>query len=69
MCSGWFPRQRYLVIVGLFFSSLMELIGLTMIIPLLASTAQLRESKGIAIAVQSLFSSIGIPFIQPICWW
>lgn len=56
------PRQRYLVIVGLFFSSLMELIGLTMIIPLLASTAQLKESKGIAIAVQSLFSSIGIPF-------
>lgn len=55
-------RQRYLVIVGMFFSSLLELIGLTMIIPLLASASQLRESKGIALAIRSMFDKIGIPF-------
>lgn len=55
-------RDRYLVIGGLFLSSMLELIGLTMIIPLLASASQLRESKGIAMAVQAAFEKIGIPF-------
>jgi ATP-binding cassette subfamily C protein len=53
-------RRRSLVIVGLFFASLLELLGLTMIIPLLATAAHMKEAKGIGIAIQSALESIGL---------
>ena len=54
------PRKRYIVIVGLFFASLLELLGLTMIIPLLATSAHMKEAKGIGVAIQSALESIGL---------
>lgn len=54
--------QRFLVIGGLFVATVLETLGLTMIIPLLASASQLKESKGIALAMEKLFSSLGLPF-------
>ncbi len=54
------PRKRYIVIVGLFFASLLELLGLTMIIPLLATSAHMKEAKGIGIAIQDALASVGL---------
>lgn len=56
------PMQRLVVIGGLFVATVLETLGMTMIIPLLASSAHLRESKGIALAMEKAFNSIGLPF-------
>jgi ATP-binding cassette subfamily C protein len=56
------PRKRFIVIFGMFIASLLELLGLTMIIPLLATAAQLRQSKGMAIFFEEAFAAIGLPF-------
>lgn len=53
-------RRRALVIVGLFFASLLELLGLTMIIPLLATAAHVKEAKGIGVAIQTALESVGL---------
>jgi ATP-binding cassette subfamily C protein len=57
------PRQRILVIIGLFFSSMLELLGVTMIIPLLASVTHLRDGKlGLVTAIRSAVEWAGLPF-------
>jgi ATP-binding cassette subfamily C protein len=57
-------RKRVIVIGGLFVSSIFELLGLTMIIPLLASaSSDLHSGKsGITNAIRSAMESIGLPF-------
>ncbi|MFO1036859.1 MAG: ABC transporter ATP-binding protein [Geminicoccaceae bacterium] len=51
------------VIVGTFFAGVLDLIGITMIIPLIASASQTKENtKGIVIAMQNAFAKIGVPF-------
>ena len=56
-------KTRVLVISGLFISGLLELFGLTMIIPLLATAAQVREAKGgLMLAVRTGMESLGLPF-------
>lgn len=55
-------RKRYIVVFGMFIASLLELLGLTMIIPLLATAAQLRQSKGMAIFFEEVFATLGLPF-------
>jgi ATP-binding cassette subfamily C protein len=57
------PKTRAIVITGLFLSSLFELIGLTMIIPLLATAAQAREAKGgLVLVIRSAMDELGLPF-------
>ena len=56
-------RTRLVVIGGLFISSVLELFGLTMIIPLLATAAQVREAKaGLMMAIRAGMESLGLPF-------
>jgi ATP-binding cassette subfamily C protein len=56
-------KTRVLVISGLFISGVLELFGLTMIIPLLATAAQVREAKGgLMMAVREGMESLGLPF-------
>jgi ATP-binding cassette subfamily C protein len=56
-------KTRVIVITGLFISGLLELFGLTMIIPLLATAAQVREAKGgLMMAVREGMQSLGLPF-------
>jgi ATP-binding cassette, subfamily C, bacterial len=56
-------KTRVLVISGLFISGVLELFGLTMIIPLLATAAQVREAKGgLMLAVRAGMESLGLPF-------
>lgn len=57
------PKTRVIVITGLFLSSMFELIGLTMIIPLLATAAQAREAKGgLVLVIRSAMDKLGLPF-------
>jgi ATP-binding cassette subfamily C protein len=56
-------KTRVLVIGGLFISGVLELFGLTMIIPLLATAAQVREAKGgLMLAVRAGMEALGLPF-------
>lgn len=57
-------RKRVVVIGGLFVSSIFELLGLTMIIPLLASaSSDLHKGKsGMTNALRSGMEAIGLPF-------
>ena len=57
-------RQRVTVIGGLFISSLFELMGLTMVIPLLASaSSELHAGKsGITQAIRTGMAYVGLPF-------
>jgi ATP-binding cassette subfamily C protein len=56
--------KRIVVIGGLFVSSIFELLGLTMIIPLLASASfEMHTSKsGISTSIRSGMEAIGLPF-------
>lgn len=58
------PLQRFLVIGGLFLSSMFELLGLAMIIPLLASVSmQVHGGKGaITDAIRKGMEAVGLPF-------
>ena len=57
------PWQRVVVIGGLFLSSLFELFGLTMIVPLLATVASLGDGKlGLVTALRSAVEGLGLPF-------
>lgn len=56
-------KTRATVVTGLFLASVFELIGLTMIIPLLATAAQAREAKGgLVLAIRTAMESLGLPF-------
>ena len=56
-------RDRIFVISGLFISSIFELFGLTMIIPLLATVLGAKQSKlGLVEAMEPWLASIGLPF-------
>lgn len=58
------PLQRFLVVGGLFLASMFELIGLTMIIPLLATaTMDVQSGKGaITKAIRGGMEAVGLPF-------
>lgn len=58
------PGKRILVVGGLFLASMFELIGLTMIIPLLAAaTTEVHGGKGaITGAIRKGMEAIGLPF-------
>jgi ATP-binding cassette, subfamily C, bacterial len=58
------PGKRVIVIGGLFVSSIFELLGLTMIIPLLASASfEMHTTKsGITTSIRSGMEAIGLPF-------
>ena len=56
-------RDRVLVILGLFLSSIFELFGLAMIIPLLASVVGAKQSRlGLTEAIKPWIEAIGLPF-------
>jgi ATP-binding cassette, subfamily C, bacterial len=61
---GLAPRGKcVLVILALFVASLFELIGLTMIVPLMGIAAQVRDTKpGLVTAIRESFASLGLPF-------
>ncbi|SNB61577.1 ATP-binding cassette, subfamily C [Arboricoccus pini] len=56
------PMQRFIVVGGLFLSSILELCGMGMIIPLLATASGAREAKGVSLGVEKLFAAVGLPF-------
>jgi ATP-binding cassette subfamily C protein len=56
-------RQRALVVVGTFVSSVLDLIGLTMMVPLIIAATDLQEStKGIVVALSAILKVVGLPF-------
>ena len=56
-------RHRVLVVVGTFVSSVLDLIGLTMMVPLIIAATDLQGStKGIVVALGGLLAAVGIPF-------
>lgn len=55
-------RKRAIVIGGLFVTSVLELAGLAMIIPLLATATQAREARGLTLAVQRGLEWLHVPF-------
>ena len=57
------PGQRALVIGGTFLSSVLDLIGLTMMVPLIIAATHVTESsKGIVVALSSVLAKVGLPF-------
>ena len=55
--------QAVVVVLGLFVSSLFELFGLTMIIPLLATVTDLGQGRlGLVNALREFVESLGLPF-------
>ena len=56
-------RHRALVIVGTFVSGVLDLLGLTMMVPLIIAATELKDStKGIVVAMGSALASVGLPF-------
>ena len=56
-------RHRVLVVLGSFLSSILDLIGLTMMVPLIIAASGTQEStKGIVVAVQTVLARIGLDF-------
>jgi hypothetical protein len=56
-------RPRAMVIVGTFVSSVLDLVGITMIVPLIVVAANLKEStKGSVVAIRAALESVGLPF-------
>ncbi|HEX6010241.1 MAG TPA: ABC transporter ATP-binding protein [Geminicoccaceae bacterium] len=56
-------RHRALVILGTFVSGVLDLIGLTMMVPLIIAATELKEStKGIVVAMGSTLAAVGLPF-------
>ena len=57
------PRHRVLVIVGTFVASVLDLIGLTMMVPfIIAATSGQESTKGLVIALHSVLAHFGVPF-------
>ena len=57
------PRQRALVVGGTFLSSVLDLIGLTMMVPLIIAATHAGDlSKGKIVALSSALAKIGVPF-------
>ncbi len=56
-------RQRALVIVGTFVSSVLDLIGLTMMVPfIIATTSDQEATKGVVVMLHSVLVHFGVPF-------
>ena len=56
-------RHRALVVIGSFISSVLDLIGLTMMVPLIIAATNVQEStKGIVVALGKVLGAVGIPF-------
>ena len=56
-------KNRVLVIVGTLVANVLDLIGLTMMVPLIIAATHLTDStKGIVVAFNSAFSRVGLPF-------
>ena len=56
-------RHRALVVVGTFISSVLDLIGLTMMVPLIIAATNVQEStKGIVVALGKVLGAVGMPF-------
>ncbi len=57
------PRHRALVIVGTFISSILDLVGLTMMVPLIIAATDIKSSsKGVVVAMGKALAFIGLPF-------
>jgi ATP-binding cassette subfamily C protein len=57
------PRTRALVIAGSFTASVLDLIGLTMMLPLIIAATDLGQvHKGLVVMVQSAVAAVGLPF-------
>ena len=57
------PGTRALVIFGSFVASVLDLVGLTMMLPLIiAATDLTMVHKGFIVVIQSLVTSLGLPF-------
>jgi ATP-binding cassette subfamily C protein len=56
-------RHRTMVILGTFVASVLDLVGITMIVPLIVVAANLKEStKGSVVAIRTALESVGLPF-------
>jgi len=57
------PRTRALVIAGSFTASVLDLIGLTMMLPLIIAATDLGQvHKGLVVMVQTAVAAVGLPF-------
>ncbi|MFO1074043.1 MAG: ABC transporter ATP-binding protein [Geminicoccaceae bacterium] len=57
------PRTRALVILGSFVASILDLVGLTMMLPLIiAATDLTMVHKGFIVVIESLVTTFGMPF-------
>jgi ATP-binding cassette subfamily C protein len=57
------PRQRALVVAGTFLSSVLDLVGLTMMVPLIIAATHVRETyKGSVVAIGKVLGAVGVPF-------
>jgi ATP-binding cassette, subfamily C, bacterial len=56
-------RHRALVVVGSFLASVLDLIGLTMMVPLIIAATNVQEStKGIVVALGKVLGAVGLQF-------
>ncbi|MGD9511972.1 MAG: ABC transporter transmembrane domain-containing protein, partial [Geminicoccaceae bacterium] len=59
-------HHRLLVVVGSFLSSVLDLIGLTMMVPLIIAASDAQNStKGIVVALHGVLDRFGLPFTPP----
>lgn len=57
------PRTRALVVFGSFLAGMLDLIGLTMMLPLIIAATDLElVHKGLVLAIAQVVTSIGLPF-------
>jgi ATP-binding cassette subfamily C protein len=57
------PRTRALVIVGSFVASVLDLVGLTMMLPLIIAATDMQQvHKGLVVLIQSVVVATGLPF-------
>jgi ATP-binding cassette subfamily C protein len=55
--------RRLLVVLGTFVAGVLDLIGLTMMVPLILAAANLKEgAKGSVVAIHNALDAIGLPF-------
>jgi ATP-binding cassette subfamily C protein len=57
------PGRRALVILGTFVANVLDLIGITMMVPMIMAAANLKEgTKGSVVAIHNALDAIGLPF-------
>lgn len=57
------PRTRFLVVGGSFLAGMLDLIGLTMMLPLIIAATDLElVHKGLVVAIAQVVTAIGLPF-------